>query len=172
MDRERKRHFGLNFKNSYAIKNAMHIYRTSAKFPAFLQTVEKITHYCLSSQHTRSIGWHKYFYFGNSRFHISPWNSNILNFIAALSGNIPHYISKTAFITHSINYKLPKTKWSDQCSGYKINPGLISWVKFTWHWGYTEQHAACLMLTHIFFTVRRNRVRAVYLISVPLHYNI
>ena len=36
----------------YAIKNALHIYRGSATFLAFLQTVEPISHYCMSGQHS------------------------------------------------------------------------------------------------------------------------
>jgi len=35
----------------YAITNALHIYRRPAKFLAFLQTFQPISHYCLSGQH-------------------------------------------------------------------------------------------------------------------------
>ena len=36
----------------YAITNALHIYRRPAKFLAFLQKVEPISHYCISGQHS------------------------------------------------------------------------------------------------------------------------
>jgi len=34
----------------YAITKALHVYRRPAKFLAFLETVEPISHYCLSDQ--------------------------------------------------------------------------------------------------------------------------
>jgi hypothetical protein len=40
----------------YAITNALYIYRRPAKFLAFLQTVEPISHYCLSGQHSNTRG--------------------------------------------------------------------------------------------------------------------
>ena len=40
----------------YPIKNALHIYRRPAKFLAFLQTVEQISHYCRSVQHNYTSG--------------------------------------------------------------------------------------------------------------------
>jgi len=40
----------------YAITNALHIYRSPAKFLAFLQTLEPISHYCLSGQHSYTRG--------------------------------------------------------------------------------------------------------------------
>jgi len=40
----------------YAITNALHIYRRPANFLAFLQTVELISHYCLSGQHSYTHG--------------------------------------------------------------------------------------------------------------------
>jgi hypothetical protein len=40
-----------NLQFWYAITNALHIYRRPAKFLAFLQTVQSITHCCLSGQH-------------------------------------------------------------------------------------------------------------------------
>ena len=36
----------------YTVTNALHIYRRPEKFLAFLQTVEPISHYCLSGQHS------------------------------------------------------------------------------------------------------------------------
>jgi len=40
----------------YAITNALHIYRQTAKFLAFLQTVEPISHYCMSGQQSYTRG--------------------------------------------------------------------------------------------------------------------
>jgi hypothetical protein len=40
----------------YTITNALHIYRRPKKFMAFLQTVEPMSHYCLSGQHTYTRG--------------------------------------------------------------------------------------------------------------------
>jgi len=40
----------------YAITNALPIYRRLAKFLAFLQTVEPISCYCLSGQHSYTFG--------------------------------------------------------------------------------------------------------------------
>jgi hypothetical protein len=40
----------------YAITNALHIYRRPAKVLAFLQTVQPISHYCLSGQHSYTRG--------------------------------------------------------------------------------------------------------------------
>ena len=43
-------------KFRYAITNALHIDRSPAKFLTFLRTVEPISHYCLSGQHTYTHG--------------------------------------------------------------------------------------------------------------------
>jgi len=40
----------------YAIKNALHIYRSPAKFLALFQTMEPIFHYSLSGQHRYTCG--------------------------------------------------------------------------------------------------------------------
>jgi alkyl hydroperoxide reductase subunit AhpC len=40
-----------NSQFRYAITNALHIYRTPAKFLAFLQTVQPTSLYCPSGQH-------------------------------------------------------------------------------------------------------------------------
>jgi len=60
---ERQTERGTNITNKIshsrcAITNVLHIYRRPAKFLAFLQTVQSISHYCVSGRHgyTRSIG--------------------------------------------------------------------------------------------------------------------
>jgi hypothetical protein len=40
-----------NYQFWYDITNALHIYRRPAKFLAFLQRVQSISHYCLSGRH-------------------------------------------------------------------------------------------------------------------------
>jgi len=45
-----------NSQFRYAITNSLHIYITPAKFLAYLQTVEPISHYCLSGQHSFTSG--------------------------------------------------------------------------------------------------------------------
>jgi hypothetical protein len=45
-----------NSQFCYAITNGLHMYRKPAKFLAFLQTVEPISHYCMSGQNSYTRG--------------------------------------------------------------------------------------------------------------------
>ena len=57
-ERERKKDGIMNWISHFcfAITNALYIYRRPAKFLAFLQTVEQISCYCLSGQHSYTRG--------------------------------------------------------------------------------------------------------------------
>jgi len=114
----------------YAIKNALYIYRRTAKFLAFLHTVELISEYCLSGQHsyTRRQLTDTNVLSSESPDFIYQAKSIILNFILALSGYSSYYVSTTVFLTLPIYYKPKNAEWTDEYSDeyrvHKINPDI------------------------------------------------
>ena len=111
----------------YTITNALHIYRRPAKFLTFLQTVERISRYSLSGEHsytrgpladTNSLSWE------TSILKKPRWNSIILNLIAALLGYTSYYVT-TSSLTLPIHNEVIIAKWSDEYSEHKKNPGIV-----------------------------------------------
>jgi hypothetical protein len=105
----------------YAIKNALHIYRSPAKFPAFLQAVELISHYCLSGQHRFTGG--PLADTNVLRGNFPNWNttltSNILKLIAASYAYTYYYVTPTAFLILPFHYEVIITRLCDECGEHK-----------------------------------------------------
>ena len=142
------------------LRNFCSSYRQWSRYYITVYQVDTATHAVL---------WLSQKFWFRSRFQIPSLKSIIPNLISALSSNTSYHVTTTAFLTHSIYYKLQIAQWSDECSVHKIDPeihfkcGLHVTVK---------QRAACVMLTHISSRIRTICVHAVSVMSVPLSNNI
>ena len=141
-----------------------------------LQTVEPILRTFLSvtsiQLHTRSIGWQKCLEIGKGRCQIRSWKSIIPNIIASLSRYTSYYVTTTAFLILSINFKLQNAQWPNEYSVHKIIPDThltcklnvtVKLYRARWIFHDADPH---------FYTKQNNRVRAVCFMSVPMHNNI
>ena len=110
----------------YAITNTLHIYSSTAKFLHVLQTVERVSHYYRSVQHsyTRRQLTDTNDLSSESPDFIHQAKSIILNFIVALSGYTSYYVSTTVILTLSIYYKPKNTEWPHKYRMRKINPDI------------------------------------------------
>jgi hypothetical protein len=105
----------------YAIKNARHIYRSRARFLAFLQTVGPISHFCLSGQqrYTRGPLADTNVLRGNFPNSNTTLTSIILNFIAASYAHTYYFVTPTAFLILPFHYEVIITVLCDECAEYK-----------------------------------------------------
>jgi hypothetical protein len=157
----------------YAITNPLHIYRRPVKYLAFWQTVQPISHCCLSGQHSDTrgtLGDRKALNTESPDFEYHE-EIKILNLNADFVGNTSYYVTTTAFLTFPINHKLQNAQRSDQHSVHKINPDihLICELHVTVQI-YTVTCSLSDADSHSIL-IRGTRVRAVSLMSVPLQNN-
>jgi hypothetical protein len=114
-------------------------------------------------------GKHKCFEFEKSQFQIRSRNSILLNLIAALSVYISCYVNTTVCLPLPINYKLQKAQRSDECSVHTVIQDIK--LKCELHVTVNVYRVACSLSdadSHL-YTKQNIRVRAVFLMSVPLH---